>query len=79
MSATQSGGGFRAQTFQDLLGSIIANQNQNGLTASTGAQQAVLNSIVAWNDTIALSDSTTLTNGAATAWGNFTFNNAVWR
>lgn len=76
---TTSGGGFRTQTMQDLLGSILQSLANNSLTATTAAQTAVLNRLVAWGDTLAMDDATTATNGALTAWCNWTYGNAVYR
>lgn len=77
----QNGGGYRTNTFQDLLGAIIAQNTQNSLSSSTAAQTAVLNDLVAYPETLAMSDSTTLTNGTAglSGWGSFTFNAQVYR
>jgi len=76
--ATTSGGGFRAYTIQDLLGSIINQQNQNSLTGSTTAQQSVLNALVGWGDMITPTDTMTDAHGNATAYSNFTFNGGVY-
>lgn len=76
---TTSGGGFRPQNMQDLLGAIIAAQSNNGLTAATQAQTAVLNTLIGWGDTLPIADTVTATLAAATLWDNFAFNGGVFR
>lgn len=74
-----TGGGYRAQTMQDLLGAIIQTASDNSAQATTQAQSSVLNSLVVWSDSLTVTTTESITNANATAWDGFVYNGATYR